>query len=240
MTARAAGSIDWDAARDEVARACVAPASLARVLVGMGLFRLHVAPRVAFGAWPPEYERFRSFASVLDASRTEQGRGYRQGAWSAEWLQRLAEQDRRDRAAVADRNRARRFSRVFILLQAAREAVRAEAVAIARRRSAWFVALMAAIKAGAPMPRYADQVIDVAAPAGSVTIWLDAGELDRTGVAPWRTADGGAVGQDLFALGAFVWGCGYGRAAHRVARLCGQRLRTVGEMEAGIRGLAAA
>lgn len=39
----------------------------------------------------------------------------------------------------------------------------------------------------------------------------------------WRTQDGYSRGADLIALGGLMWGCTYGRAAHRIAQACGLR-----------------
>lgn len=46
-------------------------------------------------------------------------------------------------------------------------------------------------------------------------VWLaeDSGE--------WRSVGGGAFGDDLASLAAFLWRCRYGQAGWRIARLCG-------------------
>lgn len=47
----------------------------------------------------------------------------------------------------------------------------------------------------------------------------------------WRTASGGAVGEDWISLGAFCWRVGRGRAAARLAALSGyRRLPRVGDL----------
>lgn len=46
----------------------------------------------------------------------------------------------------------------------------------------------------------------------------------------WRSADGAQAGADLPSLGALMWGCRYGQAAGRIARILG--LRQIPEAEA--------
>lgn len=46
-------------------------------------------------------------------------------------------------------------------------------------------------------------------------VWID----ETSG--EWAHANGGAHGEDLIALGAFMLGCRYGQAAYRIARACG-------------------
>lgn len=47
----------------------------------------------------------------------------------------------------------------------------------------------------------------------------------------WRTASGGAFGDDIISLGAFCWRCTTGKAAARIARACGYRnLPRVGDL----------
>ena len=58
-------------------------------------------------------------------------------------------------------------------------------------------------------------------------IWLDA--QSETG--EWRGARGGAIGEDLIGLGAYMWACSRGRAAHRISRACGHgELPHVGDL----------
>lgn len=47
----------------------------------------------------------------------------------------------------------------------------------------------------------------------------------------WRTASGGARGEDIVSLGAFCWRISRGQAAQRIVRVCGyQRLPRVGDL----------
>jgi hypothetical protein len=55
--------------------------------------------------------------------------------------------------------------------------------------------------------------------------------IDVDGGGAWRTASGGAVGEDWITLGAFCWRATRGAAAARIARVCGyRRLPRVGDL----------
>ncbi len=45
--------------------------------------------------------------------------------------------------------------------------------------------------------------------------------LDSSGLGGWRALENVHRGSDLASLGAWRWGCRYGQAAWRLARLCG-------------------
>ena len=61
------------------------------------------------------------------------------------------------------------------------------------------------------------EVYAMGRPRGLPTIFIDIGS------GMWRTEDGYQRGADLIALAAFIWGLPYGKAAFRVARICGLR-----------------
>lgn len=224
------GAIAWDHSRFEVALACADRPTLARALAAMGLFRVHAVPRSAFPAWPPEYRRADdwTFRAVLVEERDDRGRDiltYRP----------VHDPDAR-RAAAAAFNRAQRDSAVFVLRRAPLDAVRTERKALAAAAAGWWRDLAALTRAHrrcvSPLPSMAARLMAVP-PTEGEEIWLDAGAIERRGVVEWRSASGGAVGDDLFSLGAFVWGCGYGRAAHRLARFVGVRLLTEADVAYG-------
>lgn len=256
--------IAWESARDEVAIAATDAAVLARVLVSMGLTRFAVIARGDVPGFAPEYEAFVPWRRRLEASRTEATRGFAQGEWSPEAIARrdledealphrrfvsnavlaerieaaIAGRDRQDdaeRAAVAERNRARRDAPVFVLMDADRAEMRKARGEIDDCFAGWLADRRRGRK-GVVVPRYSLRVEAVEMPAHQVMIYLDVTTLE------WRDASGGARGEDLFSLCAFMRRWSYGRAAHHVARLCGQRLRTFKELgiDGGWRGIAAA
>lgn len=223
-------AIAWDHSRAEVALACADMPTLARALAEMGLFRVHAVPRSTFPAWPPEFRRAddSTFRSVLVEEQDERGRSIL--TWRP-----VNDPDAR-RATAAAFNRAQRDSAVFVLRRAPLDAVRAERKALAAAAAGWWRDYHALLRAHrrcvSPLPSMGARLMAVP-PAEGEEIWLDAGAIDRRGVVEWRSASGGAVGDDLFSLGAFVWGCGYGRAAHRIARHCGVRLLTDADVAYG-------
>lgn len=65
----------------------------------------------------------------------------------------------------------------------------------------------------------------IPAPDLMIAVDVDAGGGE------WRTLSGGAFGEDWISLGAFCWRCSRGRAAARIAQVCGyRRLPRVGDL----------
>lgn len=54
----------------------------------------------------------------------------------------------------------------------------------------------------------------------------------------WRSGDGAQIGRDIISLGMLVWGCRYGQAGARIARVAGFRVPVI-PSQAGGRALAA-
>jgi hypothetical protein len=227
--------IAWDSARDEVAIAVSDAAVLARVLVSMGLTRFAVIARGDVPGFAPAYEGFVPWRRRLEASRTEASRGFAQGEWSKAAIALRDRQQEAERTAIAERNRARRDAPVFVLMDADRAEMREARGELDACFAGWLADRRRGRK-GAVVPRYSVRVEAVEMPAHKVMIYLDVTTLE------WRDASGGARGEDLFSLCAFMRRWSYGRAAHHVARLCGLRLRTFKELgiDGGWRGIAAA
>ena len=126
MTARREGRPCWATVNAEALR----PDRLARVLVEMGFntregaLLLGTTTRGEITWWPPDYRRHAAWRLRLERSRSEAGRGFRQGAWGEDAVALQDRWDAADRAWLATVNRGLRDATVHLLARPAAPAFR--------------------------------------------------------------------------------------------------------------------
>jgi hypothetical protein len=215
----------WDHIAREIDHRCdVDAAMLARALRCIGLVREYTLCRGDIPGWAPPYERLTPWRARLLATDTKAARGLRAGEWSAEAVAAADAQDARDRAAMADRNRALRDAPVFMLSRDSidgRDERRAEQdAALAHHADRLRARFTTPARARRPKPELPSD-----GPVMPRPIFL---ALD--GFA-WRDHTGAAFGEGLASLAAFVWQVSRGKALARVARVVGVPMVTVRDLD---------
>jgi hypothetical protein len=225
MNGNAPDTPAWDHIAREIDHRCDADAAmLARALRCIGLVREFTLCRGDIPGWAPDYQRLTPWRARMLATDSKAARGLRSGEWSADAIAAADAQDARDRAAIAERNRALRDAPVFMLSRDSidgRDTRRDEQAAAlahhADRLRAWFTTPARGRRSKPELPS------DGPVMPRPIFLALD-------GFA-WRDHTGAAFGDGLASLAAFVWQVSRGKALARVARVVGVSMVSVRDLD---------